>query len=133
MALRPDLQPDNAGGAGPRPTAGPREIEAGGQCGAPSAAGGRLGIGSGGASTGSGCSPVSSDESPVAWLLCSLPSLRSRVSIGGSGEFARLPKETGYHTRERREFSRPYDGTIGGGDKKEPFLFYFFSTSTCPI
>lgn len=89
MALRPDLQPDNAGGAGPRPTAGPREIEAGGQCGAPSAAGRRLGIGSGGALAPDALqSPVMSLQSLGYCALCRLCAPESRS--GCREEFATL-------------------------------------------
>jgi len=95
MPLRPDLQPDNAGGAGAglRPAAARvRERSRPGDGVAPlrrrrraeKDGGVGLGIGrSGGASTGggSGCSPDSSDESPVAWLLCSLAAVSALQSL----------------------------------------------------
>ena len=142
MPLRPDGSPAT-GGAGARPAAGRvRERSMPGDGAAPlrrrrrTEAGVGLGIGSGGASrgTGGGSAPdalLSSDESPVAWLLWSLAAAsalqslsldRGVVNLLRSAHLLGLPKETRIRG-ERQGFSWPSDGTSGGGDKKEAFCF----------
>ena len=145
MPLRPDLQPDNAGGAGPRPAAARvRERSRPGDGAAPlrrrrraEKDGGERGVGN----RERWCEHwgrlrmLSSDESPVAWLLCSLAAVSALHSLDRGvvnllvpicyAQRTCVPKENA-DPRERQGFSWPSDGTIGGGDKKEGFFVVLF-------
>jgi hypothetical protein len=152
MPLRPDLQPDNAGGAGAglRPAAARvRERSRPGDGVAPlrrEEKDGSVGLGigrSGGASTGggSGCSPDSSDESPVAWLLCSLAAVsalqsldRGVVNLLRSAHLLAFQRETRIRGSARDFLGRPMKRSAVEIKRRGFLLFYFFSTiSTCPI